>query len=585
MGETNPDQPFRDYAGFLRERYGDVVHRVPLDLGLSCPNRGADGSGGCTFCGARGARAVHLGDEVPPLSEQVRRGIEFARSRYGATSFMAYFQAFTATYGPANTLRQLYGEALAAGEFRAVSIATRPDCLPDETLDLLAELAKTYDLWVELGVQTIHDETLKTIRRGHDAACAEQAAHRLAERGIPVVPHIVLGLPGEEVEHYRETARQLAGWPCAGIKVHNLHIVEGSDLARSWREGTVEVMDEHQYAAALIEVLRRIPASWPVLRLASDTPRQCLLAPHWWLDKVKFRQYVERQMHEHGWRQGDLLTPKPVRKTGRGITGKTQPMRLPDITVTPEPHANAARALLDAVQLPEPIEEHAYAVLDMGFGLDTLVVDALPDLLEAAGEHRLRIIGFGEDRSLVDVMRQRHPEFDRQLSFLGAGIDVRDGRGRARVYWGDPRRHLFRLRGRANVVLVEPRAVEANVALFSREILRRLGRLMDEPSVLLANSGSEVLRAALLRMGMTVGTADATQISGGGTVASWSPESILNPLSQEQTDACLHTLAGVPYRDRTLTWPPARIREHRDQVIARLQACAQRHGNQPDPTP
>jgi hypothetical protein len=309
------------------------------------------------------------------------------------------------------------------------------------------------------------------------------------------------------------------------------------------------------------------------------------LAPHWWLDKAKFRHYVERQMHEHGWRQGDLLTPKPAGGGRQRITGKTQPMRLPDITVPPEPHVNAARALLDVVRLPEPTEERAYAVLDVGFGLDTLLVDALPDLLAAAEDRRLRIVCLGEDQALVDPMRRRHPEFDRQLSFLGAGVDVRDSRGRARVYWGDPRRHLFRLRGRASVVLLEARSVEANVALFSREILRRIGRLMEEHSILLATSASEALRGGLLRMGMTVGAADAALVPGGGTVASWSPASILRPLSQNQIHACLHTFAGVPYRDRTLTWPEARIREHRDQVIARLQACAQRHANQPDPAP
>jgi hypothetical protein len=355
-------------------------------------------------------------------------------------------------------------------------------------------------------------------------------------------------LPGEGLEHYRDTARRIAGWPCAGIKIHNLHIVKNTELAQQWREGLVPVLDEHQYGAALIEVLRRIPASWPILRLASDTPREHLLAPHWWLDKVRFRQYVINQMLQNGWRQGDLLTPKPVVGTGRPAASKTQPMHVPKAEIPAEPRPDVAAGLLEAVRLPEATANRAYAVLDVGFGLNTLLVDALPRLLEAAGEQKLRIVGFGEDRALVDAMRKRYPEFDRQLTFLGAGVDVRDPHGRARVYWGNPRRQLYRIRGRANVVLMEARAVEANVVLFSQEFLRRIGRLMEANGVLLATSASQALRAALLRLGMVVGTADATQVPGGGTVASWSAESVRNPLSDAEVDECLHSLAGVPYR-------------------------------------
>jgi radical SAM protein (TIGR01212 family) len=584
MGESTPHQPYRNYADFLRERYGSVLHRVPLDLGFSCPNRAADGPGGCTFCAGDGARAVHLGESPGTLADQVRRGLEFARERYGAAGFMAYFQAFTSTYAPTDVLRARFTEALSAADFQAVSIATRPDCLPDATLDLLEELARRHDLWVELGVQTIHDRTLQAIRRGHDAACSERAVHALAERGIPVVPHIILGLPGESEEDFRATARRLAGWPCAGIKIHNLHIVEGSELANEWREGKVDVMDEHQYAAALIDVLRRIPADWPVLRLAADTPRNRLLAPDWWLDKAKFLAYVDRRMRDCGHRQGDLLTPKPIAATQPKHTGKTQPIRLPETKLTPPPRANVALPLLAGAHLPAPTKTRTYAVLDVGFGLDMLLVDAMSEILQAADGHPIRIVGFGRDRGLVDVMRKRHPEFDRELSFLGAGVTVRHEGVQAAIHWGDPRRHLFRIRGRADVVLLEPRAVEANAMLFSQEFLRRLTRLMHPQSVLLATSASEALRGTLIRLGLHVGAGDANGLAGGGTVAAWSPERILLPLSAEQRHACTETLAGVPYRDRTLTWPRRRIVDHRERVLARLRDwadCRARRSSQP----
>jgi len=568
MGESTQEQPFRDYAGFLRERYGEVLYRVPLDLGLSCPNRQPDGSGGCTFCGGTGSRAPHLGRVPSPLREQVERGVRSARERYGATAFMAYFQAFTSTHAPAAVLRPLLAEALSAAPFRAVTVSTRPDCLPEATLDLLAELAATHDLWVELGVQTVHDRTLAAIRRGHDAACSEQAVRALAARGIPVVPHIILGLPGETLDDYRETARRIAGWPCSGIKIHNLHIVAGSELAGIWQTDPFPLLDEHQYAAALIEVLRRLPPDWPILRLASDTPADQLLAPRWWFDKGQFRQYLERQMREHGWRQGDLLTPKPV--GAATDSGKTQLLRRPARLPASEPRGNVGEPLLRAVRMPRVRAGRAFAVLDLGFGLDTVLLDALPALLKIAEENPLRIVGLGWDRSLVDALRQRNPEFDRQLAILGAGAGIRTEHGVASVYWGDPRRNLFRIRGRAELILFESRAVGPNVILFTQEFLRRVARSLAPDGVLLATSADPAFRVALHRLGLTVGQAAATAaLPQGGTVASWRPQAILEPLPADQLRATIP--AGIPYRDRSLTWPRQRILDHREAVIARLR--------------
>jgi radical SAM protein (TIGR01212 family) len=563
MGEASQEPVFRDYSGFLRERYGEALYRVPLDLGLSCPNRRADGAGGCTYCAPRRCASP------PPLAEQIERGIRGARERYGAAAFMAYFQAFTSTHAPAAVLRPLFAEALAGGQFRAVTIATRPDCLPEETLDLLAELAATYDLWVELGVQTLHDRTLEAIRRGHDSACSEQAVRALAARGIPVVPHLILGLPGEEMEQYRETARRLAGWPCAGVKIHNLHIVAGSELAEAWKAGLVRLLDEHEYAAALIEVLRRLPPSWPILRLSSDTPRDQLLAPRWWFGKAQFRQYIERRMREQGWRQGDLLTPKP-QPAARVPAGKTQPLRQPEAAPPAEPKIDLGRPFAAAVRLPRPAPGRSFAVLDLGFGTGNLLLDLLPILLERVTENPLRVVGLGWDRSLVDALRRRNPEYDRQLAILGAGCALHDGHGAAVVQWGDPRRNLFRLRGRAELVVVEPRLIEPNVTLFTQDFLCRVARLLVPGGVLLALSDHPALRGALGRLGLTVGRTETNLLPDGGTVASWQPEAVLHPLAAEQLRTCTATLAGVPYRDRSLTWSQPRILEHRANVLARL---------------
>ncbi|NOY80861.1 MAG: TIGR01212 family radical SAM protein [Kiritimatiellaeota bacterium] len=299
---------YHDYRTFLRQRYGARVYRVPLDLGLGCPHRDPQTlTGGCAYCGSFGARAVHLrrGDA---LAEQVRAGLAFARRRYRADRFMAYFQASTSTNATASHLRRLYREALGAAEFCAVIVSTRPDCLPSATLDLLEELVEEYDVWVELGIQTANDETLARVNRGHDFACSRDAARELARRGVKVAAHVILGLPGEGPTDFRRTAAELCTLPLSGIKIHNLHIVTGTPLAIEWRQGRVSTLDEHEYAEVLVDFLRRIPPEWPVMRMVSDTERPVLLAPKWWMSKGEFLVYVQRKMREAGVRQGDLLT-------------------------------------------------------------------------------------------------------------------------------------------------------------------------------------------------------------------------------------------------------------------------------------
>jgi SAM-dependent methyltransferase len=371
------------------------------------------------------------------------------------------------------------------------------------------------------------------------------------------------------MEHYRETARRLADWPCAGVKIHNLHIVAGSELAQAWQAGLIHLLDEHEYAAALIEVLRRLPPTWPILRLSSDTPKDRLLAPRWWFGKAQFRQYVERQMREQGWRQGDLLTPKP-KAAAKLPPGKTQPLRQPEAAPPIEPRTDLGRFFATAIRLPQPASGRSFAVLDLGFGLGNLLLDLLPILLERVTENPLRVVGLGWDRSVVDVLRRRNPEYDRQLAILGAGCALHDGRGAAVVQWGDPRRNLFRLRGRAELIVLEPRIIEPNVTLFTQDFLCRVARLLVPNGVLVATSDHPALRGALRRLGMTVGRTETNALPDGGTVASWQPEAVLHPLPASQFRSNTAALAGVPYRDRSLTWTQQRIVEHRANVISRL---------------
>ena len=279
----------RFFNDLLTEKFGTVLHRIPFDLGLSCPNR-VNGDGPCAFCAADGARARHL-DAGMDLAAQAKAGRDYIRKRYDSNGpYLAYFQAYTNTFAPAARLRELYSAALDTADFKALVIATRPDCLPEECLDLLAELKEKYELWLELGVQTANDETLRRISRGHDFACVEDAVRRAHARGIHCAAHLILGLPGETEKDYLYTADRIAELPFEAVKMHHLLILRGTTMARMLHEGQVRPLNEYEYAASLAAFLRRLPDTMSVMRLSADAPQESVIAPKWWMKKGQFRE-------------------------------------------------------------------------------------------------------------------------------------------------------------------------------------------------------------------------------------------------------------------------------------------------------
>ncbi len=287
------------------DRYGEALYRVPVDPGFGCPNRSGASSRGCSFCPADGSRA-HQTSGGKTVEEQVALGVAFAKRRYGARRFMAYVQAFTGTFAPADEQRRLHEKILAAFPFETIIVGTRPDCLAEETLELLRELNDRLEVWVELGIQTVHDETLKRINRGHDWKAGKGAIFALKESGLMVAVHVILGLPGESRAHFDATATALAGLPIDGIKIHNLHVVKGTALAEEYLASPFPVFGAQEYAGILASFLRRLPARLPVMRLCTDTPAEELIAPRWSLSKSQFLSYLEKLLLRNGWRQGDL---------------------------------------------------------------------------------------------------------------------------------------------------------------------------------------------------------------------------------------------------------------------------------------
>lgn len=296
--------PWLSQKAWAAGRLGHPVFRVPVDPGWGCPNRDASGRGGCTFCAEDGGRARQLGDAEGP-AEQVRRGAAFARERYGAKLLQLYVQAYTATYAGPARFRELVEGLLALEEFQSVSLGTRPDCLSEAVLGVLRGWNAEREVWVELGVQTVHDGTLKRIGRGHTWARSREAVMRLDAAGLRPCVHLLFGLPGEGRAEMLETVRQVAALPVHGIKFHNLHVLRDAPMGREWLEKPFEVMGEETYLELLAEALRLVPAEVPVMRLVTDSPPEERLAPPRVWSKGRFLHELEGRMRARGWRQGD----------------------------------------------------------------------------------------------------------------------------------------------------------------------------------------------------------------------------------------------------------------------------------------
>ncbi len=312
--------PYRDLTNYLRERFGVRVQKITLDAGLTCPNRdGRRGTGGCLYCNARGSGTGAWGRGLG-IAHQLREGMARLGKRYGAQRFIAYFQSFSNTYAPLPTLKALYEEALAFPEVVGLSIGTRPDCLSPAILDLLADIARKRLLWLELGLQSAHDRTLRLINRGHDVACFSQAVHEAAARGLEVVAHVILGLPGEGPAEMAATARYLGGLPVQGVKIHLLYVVQGSALERLYRSGAYRPLEEQEYVRLAADFLELLPPRLVIHRLTGDPHPEELLAPEWCRHKSRVLTGIRQELARRGTRQGsawEKLPDLPAAKSGR----------------------------------------------------------------------------------------------------------------------------------------------------------------------------------------------------------------------------------------------------------------------------
>lgn len=289
----------RTISEVLKGQYGEKIYRLALESGCTCPNRdGMVGHGGCTFCSEGGSG--EFASKVAPVAEQIEQAKALVKSKTHGSHFIAYFQSFTNTYGDLDRLRELYMETIKREDIVILSLGTRPDCLGNDVIELLKELNGIKPVWVELGLQTVHDRTAERINRCYPLSTFDDAYCRLKAAGLTVIVHLIFGLPGESEEDMLDSVRYLAALtpPPDGVKLQLLQILRGTRMAEEYAKGLVPVMTLPEYTDLVVKALRILPPETVIHRLTGDGPRRLLIAPEWCTDKKRVMNTLRKAIVE-----------------------------------------------------------------------------------------------------------------------------------------------------------------------------------------------------------------------------------------------------------------------------------------------
>ena len=289
---------YLSFNKYLKDKFGQKVYKISLDGGFTCPNRdGKAGTQGCIFCSKGGSGDFAESREMS-ITEQIESGKKKVEKKIKSGKYIAYFQAFTNTYAPVEILRQKYEEAINHPDIVALSIATRPDCLGDDVLRLLNEMNKIKPVFVELGLQTIHQKSAKYIRRGYDLSVYNKAVRDLKKIGVNVVVHVILGLPNESENDMLETVKYVCESGANGIKLQLLHVIDGTDLAKDYEKGLFKTLEFDEYINLIVKCVKIIPKDIVIHRLMGDGAKKDLIAPLWSADKKRVLNAINKALRE-----------------------------------------------------------------------------------------------------------------------------------------------------------------------------------------------------------------------------------------------------------------------------------------------
>lgn len=518
--------PYLSHKTYMLSHYGEALFSIPVNLEFGCPNRERDGTGGCSFCPEHGSRAAQIAD-AHTVEEQIAKALFFAKRRYKASSFALYIQAYTGTFASLVAQKEAYEKLLSLYPFRALHIGTRPDCLGEATLAYLSELNQKIDVVVELGVQSLHDVSLKRMNRGHDAACSLEAIKRLHVKGLKVYAHLIIGLPDENETMWQQSVQGLVDARIDGIKFHNLHIIEKTDLAREYKANPFALLNEYEYAEALMELLRYVPSSIPILRLATDTPTRELIAPQWQMTKGQFGEYVTQSMRYRGITQGDYVAQQVV------CVPSLPTVMLEDGSVSAwnetyrdyyHPKAGAYRQakelFLQKSDLKTRLEQSDVSVLEIGFGMGYTVCEALK-LAQSIAKHTLHVKTIDHDRLLLKksaevVLESLHVKL---LETLFTCKKYESDFAKVEFFNAEARYAVTRLHESFDVIFLDPFIESNNASLVTLEFFQTLRKLLKPDGVLVASTALHVSQIGLNLAGFEVHVANDANSDIKGVVA------------------------------------------------------------------
>jgi len=579
-----------EYRDYLKKRYGEILYRVPIDTGGKCPHRQADGSGGCTFCPEDGARAVQLG-KGGDIREQLYKGVRFAQRRYKGTAFMAYLQTYTSTFTSLSVIKEQVEVILETDGIKAIAFGTRPDCLRADVLDYFQILNKEVDVWVELGVQTCHNHTLKKINRGHNWQSSHDAIIELHKAGLSVAVHLILGLPGETVEDMRQTIKTVTTLPIDAIKLHNLHIIQHTELAKEYAKEPFPLYSEHEYSDLLLKLLPHIPAHIPIIRLTTDTAGGMLLAPHWTMSKGQFRKHLAKQMRARGITQSSALRDgsSPVRAANlqesseMSVTTDDGSVTFYNDTIKEHYHtlagarSEAEKKYVIPGKLQQRLQQGPVHLLDICFGLGYNSLLSC-DMAMKLGK-KLHITALEMDSTVVAKaalgLREDNAYFNWNnclKTLVAKGFWEEKGCS-IQLNWGDARHTVKQLAPQFDLIWLDAFSTQRNSELWTVDFLKKLHPLLAQNGAILTYCAAIPVRSGFKEAGFYIGETDPFGRQRGGTIASINKGIISRPIPERDL-YLMGTSRGVPYRDPSGTRTNKEILRAREYEITELKTSS-----------
>ncbi|OGI07447.1 MAG: TIGR01212 family radical SAM protein, partial [Candidatus Margulisbacteria bacterium GWF2_35_9] len=516
------------------------------------------------------------------VEKQIKEGIQFAKKRYSAKSFMAYFQTFSASFEP--DTHNNYFDILSKYNFSAVTFGTRPDCITKESISFLKKLNKIIPVWIELGIQTIHNKTLDRINRRHNWQLSKKIICLLNEMGIKVAVHVIIGLPSETQTDIIETAKELSTLPINGIKIHNLHIIKNTQLAKEYKEKPFPVFGEHEYADLLIRFLRYLPSNLPVIRMSTDTESDNLIAPIWHINKNQFQDYVINKMICQEIRQGDMLVKSTVQVVPfKHVTTKDESLTFWNDEFKEHYHTvfgariEAEQKYVVASNLSDKLLKKEQTILDIGFGMGYNSLSAMN--IGCKLTHSLNITALEIDKRVVRYMSETIPEEPNDafswrdcLSSIYSEDSFNHGNASLSIFWNDARYSIQKLdEGKFDIVFMDAFSSQRNSELWTLDFFNQIKRIMKPSGILLTYSQAIPVLSGLIQAGFYVGFTQPIGLDKKGTIAAMRKEDILMPLTEKDLVEISST-RGIPYRDPFHILSNKDILRNREKEILKKKA-------------